>query len=43
MRGSVTIVGLGPGSDDLISPEVSKAISNATDIVGYKKYKRKSE
>ena len=38
MRGSVTIVGLGPGSDDLISPEVNKAISNATDIVGYGKY-----
>ena len=38
MRGSVTIVGLGPGSDDLISPEVNKAISNATDIVGYEKY-----
>lgn len=41
MRGSVTIVGLGPGSDDLISPEVSKAISNATDIVGYKKYTKR--
>ena len=38
MKGSVTIVGLGPGSRNLISPEVSKAISNATDVVGYSKY-----
>ena len=38
MTGSVTIVGLGPGSKNLISPEVSNAIEKATDIVGYYKY-----
>jgi len=38
MIGSVTIVGLGPGPRDLISPEVTKAIEKATDIVGYYKY-----
>ena len=38
MIGSVTIVGLGPGSSDLISPEVSKALEEATDVVGYYKY-----
>ncbi len=38
MLGSVTIVGLGPGSKDLISPEVSKVIEEATDVVGYYKY-----
>ncbi len=38
MKGLVIIAGLGPGSEDLISPEVQKAILNATDIVGYKSY-----
>lgn len=38
MNGSITIVGLGPGSDNLVSPEVNDAILKATDIVGYKKY-----
>jgi len=41
MKGSITIVGLGPGSDDLVSPEVNKAILSATDIVGYKKYTKR--
>ena len=38
MKGSITIVGLGPGSEKLISTEVQDAISNASDIVGYKNY-----
>ena len=38
MTGSVTIVGLGPGSDDLITPEVRSALSEATDVVGYIPY-----
>ena len=38
MKGSITIVGLGPGSEKLISSEVQDAISNASDIVGYKNY-----
>ncbi|QMU58667.1 MAG: precorrin-3B C(17)-methyltransferase [Boseongicola sp.] len=38
MNGWVSIVGLGPGSDDLVTPEVSKAIAEATDIVGYIPY-----
>tara|TARA_B100000989_G_C19384746_1_gene403146 strand:- start:45 stop:794 length:750 start_codon:yes stop_codon:yes gene_type:complete len=41
MLGSVTIVGLGPGSEDLVSPEVSRAILNATDIIGYYKYTKR--
>ena len=38
MIGWVSIVGLGPGSEDLVTPEVSNALSEATDIVGYIPY-----
>lgn len=38
MRGSLTIVGLGPGNDALITPEVTQALARATDIVGYIPY-----
>lgn len=38
MSGSVVIAGLGPGNDDLVTPEVSAALANATDIVGYIPY-----
>lgn len=38
MRGWVVIAGLGPGSDDLITPEVREALAEATDIVGYIPY-----
>ena len=38
MTGTLTIAGLGPGSDALITPEVTAAISRATDIVGYAPY-----
>ncbi|MGH1349441.1 MAG: precorrin-3B C(17)-methyltransferase [Methyloligellaceae bacterium] len=38
MSGSLIVAGLGPGSDQLITPEVSSAISAASDIVGYIPY-----
>ena len=38
MTGRVTIVGLGPGSDDLVTPEVTSALAQATDVVGYIPY-----
>lgn len=38
MNGRVTIAGLGPGSDDLITAEVHGALADATDIVGYIPY-----
>ena len=38
MTGQVLIVGLGPGSDALITPEVCEALAKATDIVGYFPY-----
>ncbi|GAA6206889.1 precorrin-3B C(17)-methyltransferase [Cognatishimia sp. WU-CL00825] len=36
--GWVTIVGIGPGNDALVTPEVTSAIEDATDIVGYIPY-----
>jgi precorrin-3B C17-methyltransferase len=38
MTGSLTIVGLGPGSAELITPEVSAALAAATDLIGYAPY-----
>jgi precorrin-3B C17-methyltransferase len=38
MTGHLTIVGLGPGADAMVTPEVQSAIANATDIVGYIPY-----
>jgi precorrin-3B C17-methyltransferase / cobalt-factor III methyltransferase len=38
MTGTLTIAGLGPGSDALVTPEVSAALRSATDIVGYAPY-----
>ena len=38
MSGSVIIAGLGPGSDTLVTPEVSDALAQATDVVGYIPY-----
>jgi precorrin-3B C17-methyltransferase len=38
MMGMLTIAGLGPGDEALITPEVSAAIADATDIVGYAPY-----
>lgn len=38
MSGWVKIAGLGPGNEDLVTPEVSVALAEATDIVGYIPY-----
>ena len=38
MSGGLCIAGLGPGADDLITPEVQRALSEATDVVGYASY-----
>ena len=38
MTGWVTVAGLGPGADTLVTPEVSAALAEATDIVGYIPY-----
>ncbi|MEO6299685.1 MAG: SAM-dependent methyltransferase, partial [Paracoccaceae bacterium] len=38
MTGSLTIAGLGPGADNLVTPQVSAALAEATDIVGYIPY-----
>ena len=37
-KGSLFVVGLGPGDADMILPKVAKVISSATDIVGYGPY-----
>ncbi len=38
MSGSLVIVGLGPGSIDLLTPAAAKALQAATDLVGYGPY-----
>ena len=38
MTGSVIIAGLGPGNDNLVTPQVANALAQATDIVGYFPY-----
>src|SRR5579872_4984497 len=38
MMGRLTIAGLGPGNEMLITPEVSAALASATDVVGYTPY-----
>jgi precorrin-3B C17-methyltransferase len=38
MTGSLTIVGLGPGDAALVTPEVSAALADATDVLGYAPY-----
>ncbi|MDG1430230.1 MAG: precorrin-3B C(17)-methyltransferase, partial [Paracoccaceae bacterium] len=38
MSGKVVIAGIGPGADNLVTPEVSTALAEATDIVGYIPY-----
>ena len=38
MTGTLTIAGLGPGDEALVTPEVSAALAAATDIVGYATY-----
>ncbi|SEL88820.1 precorrin-3 methyltransferase [Roseivivax marinus] len=41
MSGRVIIAGLGPGSEALVTPEVSAALAEATDVVGYIPYVRR--
>ena len=38
MSGSLVIVGLGPGSIDLLTPAAARALGAATDLVGYGPY-----
>lgn len=38
MTGSVIIAGLGPGDDRLVTPEVTAALDDATDVIGYIPY-----
>ncbi len=38
MTGSLTIAGLGPGDAALVTPEVSAALADATDVLGYAPY-----
>jgi len=38
MTGRLAILGLGPGSPDLQTPQVSRALEEATDLVGYETY-----
>jgi precorrin-3B C17-methyltransferase len=38
VSGSVKVVGIGPGSNDFITPEVTNALAAATDVVGYHRY-----
>ena len=38
MTGSLTIAGLGPGDAALVTPEVSAALLEATDVLGYAPY-----
>ncbi|WP_157218321.1 precorrin-3B C(17)-methyltransferase [Flavisphingomonas formosensis] len=38
MSGWVAVAGLGPGSAALVTPEVSAALTEATDVVGYAPY-----
>ena len=38
MSGALTIVGLGPGAPDLMTPAAAHALAGATDLVGYGPY-----
>ncbi len=38
MTGTLTIVGLGPGAPEMTTPAVSRALRDATDLVGYETY-----
>ena len=37
-KGWIAIAGLGPGRDDLVTPEVSQVLMQATDVIGYIPY-----
>jgi precorrin-3B C17-methyltransferase len=38
MSGWVTVAGLGPGAAELVTPEVTQALAEATDLIGYFPY-----
>jgi precorrin-3B C17-methyltransferase len=38
MTGWLVVAGLGPGGDDLVTPQVAAALAQATDVVGYIPY-----
>ena len=38
MTGSLVIAGLGPGAEGMVTPEVSAALEEATDVIGYIPY-----
>jgi precorrin-3B C17-methyltransferase / cobalt-factor III methyltransferase len=38
MSGSLVVAGLGPGDQELVTPEVTAALAAATDVVGYTSY-----
>lgn len=38
MSGSLTIAGLGPGAEAMVTPQVADALAQATDVVGYIPY-----
>lgn len=38
MSGWVAVAGLGPGADHLVTPEVTAALADATDVIGYIPY-----
>ncbi|WP_375174954.1 precorrin-3B C(17)-methyltransferase [Pseudooceanicola sp.] len=38
MSGWIAIAGLGPGAEDLVTPEVRDALAEATDVIGYFPY-----
>lgn len=38
MNGWVAVAGLGPGAEALVTPEVSEALAQATDVIGYIPY-----
>ncbi|UVJ44551.1 precorrin-3B C(17)-methyltransferase [Pseudomonas sp. LS1212] len=39
-RGRLAVIGLGPGSDDLMAPAVKAELARATDVLGYETYVR---
>ncbi|WP_108500684.1 precorrin-3B C(17)-methyltransferase [Paracoccus indicus] len=38
MSGWITVAGLGPGDDALVTPQVAQALDQATDVIGYIPY-----
>ena len=38
MNGKITVIGLGPGDENIITNEVKTAISNATNVIVYSTY-----